>query len=170
MIRDCVEEDITAINEIINEAACAYRGVIPADCLHQPYMTRSELQSEIAAGVRFAGWDDAGTLAGIMGVQRVRDATLIRHAYVRTADQGRGIGGELLDWLLAQSSGPVLIGTWAAATWAIRFYERHGFHLVSAEAKDRLLGTYWTIGQRQREVSVVLVKTLREAGILSGTH
>lgn len=162
MIRDCTAADIDVMDAIINEAALAYRGAIPADCWHEPYMTRSELLSEIAAGVRFSGWEDAGVLTGIMGLQIVRDATLIRHAYVRTAHQGRGIGGELLQWLRTRTSGPVLIGTWSAATWAIRFYERHGFRLVSAEEKDRLLGTYWNIGERQRETSVVLVDASRQ--------
>ena len=161
MIRDCTDADIEVIDAIINEAALAYRGVIPADCWHEPYMTRSDLVSEIAAGVRFSGWEDAGVLVGIMGLQRVRDATLIRHAYVRTAQQGRGVGGELIGWLSARTAGPLLVGTWAAATWAIRFYERHGFRLVSAEEKDRLLRTYWSISARQRETSVVLVNQAR---------
>ena len=159
MIRACTEDDIDAIDSIINEAALAYRGVIPADCWHEPYMTRAELLSEIAAGVRFSGWEDNGALVGVMGLQRVRDVTLIRHAYVRTSHQGRGIGGKLLRALAARASGPLLIGTWTAATWAIRFYERHGFRRVGAEEKDRLLSAYWTISERQRETSVVLSNT-----------
>ena len=158
MIRACSEADVDVILEIINEAALAYRGVIPADCWHEPYMTRPALVSEIAAGVRFAGRDDDGALAGVMGLQRVRDATLIRHAYVRTAHQGRGIGGELMQSLSAQANGRLLVGTWAAASWAIAFYERHGFRAVSLEEKDRLLSTYWNISERQRETSVVLIK------------
>jgi N-acetylglutamate synthase-like GNAT family acetyltransferase len=156
MIRDCTDDDIDVIDAIINEAALAYRRVIPADCWHEPYMTRSDLLSEIAAGVRFSGWEDGGVLTGVMGLQRLRDATLIRHAYVRTAQQGRGVGGKLIRWLTARTNGPLLVGTWAAATWAIRFYERHGFQLVSAEETDRLLRTYWSISARQRETSVVL--------------
>ena len=156
MIRDCTDADIDVIEAIINEAALAYRGVIPADCWHEPYMTRSDLLSEIAAGVRFSGWQDDGVLTGVMGLQRVRDATLIRHAYVRTVQQGRGVGGKLMRWLTARTSGLLLVGTWAAATWAIRFYERHGFQLVSPEDTDRLLRTYWSIPARQRETSVVL--------------
>ena len=156
MIRDCTDADIDVIEAIINEAALAYRGVIPADCWHEPYMTRSDLLSEIAAGVRFSGWQDDGVLTGVMGLQRVRDATLIRHAYVRTVQQGRGVGGKLMRWLTARTSGPLLVGTWAAATWAIRFYEGHGFQLVSPEDTDRLLRTYWSIPARQRETSVVL--------------
>jgi N-acetylglutamate synthase-like GNAT family acetyltransferase len=118
------------------------------------------LAAEIAAGVEFWGWEDAGGLAGVMGLQGVRDVSLIRHAYVRSAVQGRGVGGELLRFLLSQATGPLLVGTWAAATWAIRFYERHGFRLVSSEEKDRLLDTYWRIPARQRETSVVLVRGL----------
>lgn len=158
MIRDCRQDDLDAIHSIINEAAEAYRGVIPADCWHEPYMTRSALLSEIAAGVRFSAREDAGAITGVMGLQRVSDVTLIRHAYVRTAHQSRGIGGELMRWLTARVEGPLLVGTWAAATWAIRFYQRHGFRLVSPEEKDRLLMTYWNIPARQRETSVVLVR------------
>ena len=158
MIRDCTEADVDVIAAIVNEAALAYRGVIPADCWHEPYMSRSELLSEIAAGVRFSGQEEAGALVGVMGLQRVRDATLIRHAYVRTSHQGRGVGGELMRSLSARTQSSLLVGTWAAATWAIRFYERHGFRLVSPEEKDRLLAAYWSIPARQRETSVVLVK------------
>ncbi len=164
MIRDCTEADIDVMEAIINEAAAAYRGVIPADCWHEPYMTRSDLLSEIARGVRFAGREDGSVLVGIMGLQRVRDVTLIRHAYVRTAEQGHGIGGDLMRWLVARVNGPLLVGTWAAATWAIRFYERYGFRLAPEEEKNRLLNTYWTIPERQRETSVVLVKKPHENG------
>ena len=158
MIRRCTESDVPAMDAIINEAAGAYRGIIPADCWHEPYMERAHLVGEIAAGVEFWGWDDADALAGVMGLQRVRDVTLIRHAYVRPSHQSRGVGGALLTQLAAQTDGPLLVGTWASAEWAIRFYERHGFRLVDAEEKDRLLSTYWNISQRQRETSVVLVR------------
>jgi N-acetylglutamate synthase-like GNAT family acetyltransferase len=158
MIRDCTEADVDDIAAIVNEAALAYRGVIAADCWHEPYMSRSELLSEMAAGVRFSGREEAGKLVGVMGLQKVREATLIRHAYVRTSHQGRGVGGELMRSLSARTQGSLLVGTWAAATWAIRFYELHGFRLVSPEEKDRLLETYWTIPARQRETSVVLLK------------
>ncbi len=157
MIRRCSEGDFDAIEAIINDAAQAYRGVIPADCWHEPYMARSELMAEIAAGVNFWGWDESGTLVGVMGLQQVRDVTLIRHAYVRRAYQGRGIGGRLLTTLIAQTTGPLLVGTWAAAEWAIRFYERHGFHLASTEQKERFLSTYWKVPVRQQETSVVLL-------------
>ena len=164
MIRRCTDEDVPAIGAIINEAATAYRGIIPADCWHEPYMTRSHLEDEIAAGVEFWGWDDdAGVLVGVMGLQAVRDVTLIRHAYVRPSHQSRGIGGALLTSLAAQTAGPLLVGTWAAAEWAIRFYQRHGFRLVDAEAKDRLLSAYWNIPSRQRQTSVVLSRGISAA-------
>lgn len=158
MIRRCTDRDIPVIESIVNEAAERYRGAIPDDCFHEPYMSRAELQSEIAAGVNFWGWEEQGELVGVMGVQKVLDATLIRHAYVRKAQQGRGIGGALLESLKRQVSGPLLIGTWAAAEWAIRFYERHGFRLMPTAEKNRLLSRYWTIPDRQRDTSVVLVR------------
>src|SRR5579863_8149651 len=156
MIRPCSHTDFPAIEAVINEAAEAYRAAIPADCWHEPYMTASALQAEIDAGVNFWCWDDAGSLLGVMGIQPVRDVYLIRHAYVRTAHQARGIGGSLLSFLVERTTGPLLVGTWAAAVWAIRFYERHGFRLASPQEKDRLLATYWSIPARQRETSVVL--------------
>lgn len=156
MIRRCTEADVPAIEQIINDAAMAYRGHIPDDCWHEPYMSRSELLQQIEEGVRFSGWDDEGGLAGVMGLQEVGDVCLIRHAYVRSTHQGRGIGGALLDRLVGEATKPLLVGTWAAATWAIRLYERHGFRLVDAPEKDQLLTTYWKISPRQRETSVVL--------------
>ena len=159
MIRVCTNEDIPAIHAIINDAADAYRGVIPADCWHEPYMPTHELLDEIANGVEFRGWDEEGTLVGVMGLQKVRDVTLIRHAYVRSSHQGRGIGGALLKHLAEQTTTTLLIGTWADAHWAIRFYQGHGFRLAGPEEKDRLLTTYWNIPLRQRETSVVLTKT-----------
>jgi GNAT superfamily N-acetyltransferase len=158
MIRECTSADIPVIDAIINEAAEKYRGVIPADCWHEPYMSRRELEAEIAAGVAFAGWEEAGELVGVMGVQKVKDATLIRHAYVRSAHQGRGIGGTLLRELAGRVSGPLLIGTWADAFWAIRFYQGHGFELMPVAEKNRLLGIYWSIPDRQRDTSVVLAR------------
>lgn len=134
MIRRCTETDVPAIDAIVNEAASAYRGVIPSDCWHEPYMSRAELLAEIAGGVEFWGGDEAGTLIGVMGLQRVRDVTLIRHAYVRPSHQSRGIGGALLIELSSRVTGPLLVGTWAAAQWAIRFYERHGFQLAGHAA------------------------------------
>lgn len=160
-MRRCAGSDLPVIEATINEAAHAYRGVIPADRWHEPYMTRAELAAEIAAGVEFWGWEDDGALIGVMGIQAVHDATLIRHAYVRPAHQGRGIGGALLEHLVERVTGRLMVGTWAAAEWAIRFYEHHGFRMVSEPEKDRLLDTYWSIPPRQREVSVVLVHAAR---------
>lgn len=152
-MRDGDRETILAI---INSAAAAYRGVIPADRWHEPYMPADELEREIAAGVAFWGYEAAGGLVGVMGIQAVRDVELIRHAYVAPDSQGRGVGGELLEHLRSQTTGRVLVGTWAAAEWAIRFYQRHGFELASSEQKRLLLRTYWTIPDRQVEASVVL--------------
>jgi GNAT superfamily N-acetyltransferase len=158
MIRPCPVADFAAIHAIINEAAEAYRGVIPADCWHEPYMSEDALRREIDSGVEFWGWEDSGALAGVMGLQQVRDATLIRHAYVRTASQGKGIGSALLRFLTDRAGGPLLVGTWADAVWAVRLYQRHGFRLVTPDEKDRLLATYWAISPRQTETSVVLVR------------
>ena len=158
MIRRCTAADLATIDSIINEAAEKYRGVIPVDCWHEPYMSRAELEREIAAGVNFSGWEEGGELIGVMGVQRMKDATLIRHAYVRTAQQGKGIGGKLLKASSTHVDGKLLIGTWADASWAIRFYQGHGFRLVPQEEKNRLLNTYWNISPRQRDTSVVLVR------------
>ena len=156
MIRECSAEDFETICEIINDAAQAYKGVIPPDCWTEPYMPADELRLEIEAGVRFLGYEEDGELIGVMGLQNVQDVTLIRHAYVRTAWQNQGLGGRLLSNLITQADRPVLIGTWAAAEWAIRFYQNRGFRLVSTQEKDRLLIKYWSVPQRQMETSVVL--------------
>jgi N-acetylglutamate synthase-like GNAT family acetyltransferase len=156
MIRRCDPHDFELIWEIINDGARAYKGFIPEDCWTEPYMSRKELQHEIDDGVVFWGYEDTETLAGVMGLQQVRDVTLIRHAYVRTSTQKRGMGTHLLSHLRNMAKGPVLIGTWADAVWAIRFYEKHGFQMVSEQEKDRLLKQYWTVAERQRETSVIL--------------
>lgn len=156
MIRPCSAMDVPVIFEIINDAAGAYRGVIPADCRAEPYMSWEELRREIEDGVQFWGVEEEGRLVGVMGIQHVRDVSLLRHAYVLTAKRQKGIGGRLLDVLRAQTSRPLLVGTWAAATWAVRFYEKHGFRLVTPDEKDRLLRTYWRISDRQVQTSVVL--------------
>jgi GNAT superfamily N-acetyltransferase len=156
MIRPCGESDLEAIYEIVGDAAAAYRGVIPADCWHEPYMPRDELLGEVAAGVRFLGFEQEGELVGVMGLQDVRDVTLIRHAYVRTSKQGQGIGSTLLAALRAEKQAPLLVGTWADAAWAIRFYKRHGFELLPPAETDRLLSSYWQIPERQAAASVVL--------------
>jgi GNAT superfamily N-acetyltransferase len=155
-IRRCTDADFDAMCAIINAAATAYAGVIPADRYHVPYMPAAELRSEIAAGVRFWGWRDPQGLSGVMGVQDAGDVTLIRHAYVAPERQGAGIGSRLLTHLLSLPHLPLLVGTWADAAWAVRFYQRHGFRLVSPEEKDRLLRRYWDIPGRQVDTSVVL--------------
>jgi GNAT superfamily N-acetyltransferase len=157
-IRPCRDDERAAILEIVNAAAEAYRGAIPADRWHEPYMDARELDAEIAAGVAFWGYELDGELVGVMGVQPVRDVDLIRHAYVRPESQGRGVGGELLEQLRAASARPMLVGTWAAAEWAIRFYRRHGFELVPRDRTAELLRTYWTIPEEQVATSVVLAR------------
>jgi GNAT superfamily N-acetyltransferase len=156
MIRRCGSPDFDQICTIINEGARAYKGIIPNDCWTEPYMPNDHLRNEIKEGVLFWGYEDNGTLSGVMGIQHVRDVTLIRHAYVLTGSQKRGVGAHLLSHLRELATGPVLIGTWAAATWAIRFYEKHGFQLLSPRQKDQLLKKYWTIPDCQVETSVVL--------------
>ena len=140
---------------VINAAAEAYRGVIPTDRFHEPYMPDEELRSEIAAGVEFFGYD-AGGLAGVMGVQAKANVDLIRHAYVLPAHQGRGVGSALLAHLRGRTARPILIGTWRAADWAILFYQRHGFTKVHDDDVAPLLTTYWSIPARQVETSTVL--------------
>ena len=156
-IRPCRDHERSLILAIINAAAEAYRGVIPADCWHEPYMESRELEREIAAGVRFWGYEADGELIGAMGIQPLRDVDLIRHAYVRPDSQRRGVGAALLRHLRGISSQRMLVGTWAAADWAIRFYRHHGFELVSPGHKITMLKSYWAIPNRQIETSVVLV-------------
>jgi N-acetylglutamate synthase-like GNAT family acetyltransferase len=158
MIRQCNDEDLGSIFSIINDAATAYKGIIPADRWKEPYMSLDELRHEIDDGVVFWGIEEDGELAGVMGIQHVRDVTLIRHAYIRTEKRNRGLGSELLAFLRTLTISPILIGTWADAVWAVRFYEKHGFRLVSHEEKTRLLKKYWSIPDRQVETSVVLVE------------
>ena len=155
-VRLCRDHERTAVLAIVNAAAEAYRAVIPADRWHEPYMPREELDGEITAGVVFWGYEQDGRLVGVMGLQSVRDVDLIRHAYVLPESQGRGIGGALLRHLRGLSTRPMLVGTWAAADWAVRFYERYGFRLASPAHKTVLLKTYWSIPDRQIETSVVL--------------
>lgn len=156
MIRPCNTSDFETMYLIINDGAEAYHGVIPEDCWHVPYMSKDELSHEIDQGVVFWGLEEDGQLIGIMGIQDVKDVTLIRHAYVRTAKQNQGIGGELLSELCRKLTRATLVGTWADAVWAIRFYEKHGFRLVTPREKTQLLKTYWSIPDRQIDTSVVL--------------
>lgn len=156
MIKKCDPADFDSILAVINDGAQAYRGVIPPDRWKEPYMESSYLRHEIEAGVQFWGEHDNGAWTGVMGIQYFPDVTLIRHAYVCSKKRREGIGGRILDFLYRQKDLPVLVGTWAAASWAIRFYEKHGFRLVSYEEKERLLRKYWNIPLRQIETSVVL--------------
>ena len=156
MIRRCTKKDFDDIFEIINDAAQAYKGVIPADQWHEPYMSRQQLQREIEAGVNFCGWEEEGKLIGVMGIQDKGDVTLIRHAYVRSLRRNQGIGTHLLLFLESLPQNPLLIGTWADAAWAVSFYQKNGYRLVSTEEKNLLLKKYWSIPERQIETSVVL--------------
>jgi len=155
MICICQPGDAKRIHLIINEAAKAYEGVIPADCYHQPYMTMGELKREMKR-MTFFGWEAKdGELVGIMGVEPIKDVTLIRHAYVLPQWQRQGIATKLLEHLRGLVTTPrLLVGTWSDAYWAIEFYVKHGFSLLPN--KDELLKTYWDIPQRQIETSVVL--------------
>ena len=156
MIRQCGAGHFDTLFSLINEAAHVYEGAIPADRWRKPYIPKEELRHEIDDGVMFWGFEEQGELLGVMGIQHLQDVTLIRHAYVRPHRQQKGIGSDLLGFLIKQTDRPVLIGTWAAASWAIRFYEKHGFRMVSEEEKDLLLKKYWSIPNRQVETSVVL--------------
>lgn len=157
MIQRLLLSDFQSIFEVVNDAAQSYKGVIPTDRWKEPYMQVEEVKAEIADGVDFYGWIEDGVLTGIMGMQRVRDVTLIRHAYVLTARQRGGIGAKLLGYLLSLAqTRQILVGTWEAAWWAIHFYVKHGFRLVSKEESNRLLRDYWNIPERQIKTSVVL--------------
>ncbi len=165
MIRRLDNDDFDAILTIVNDAAEAYRDVIPADRFHDPYMPAAELAAEIEADVEFWGLEADGEVAGVMGLQTLAEVALIRHAYVRTAARRRGIGAEMLTHLQAVTEKPLLIGTWAAATWAIDFYLKHGFELVPDDQVAPLLKRYWSVPDRQIETSVVLA----EEGWLAAT-
>jgi GNAT superfamily N-acetyltransferase len=154
MLRICGEKDFAQIYQIINEAARAYDGVIPADCYHQPYMPDDELRREMKR-MTFFGWEEDAELVGVMGLEPVKNVSLIRHAYVLPQWQKRGIGSRLLEYIEGQFTGThLLVGTWADAYWAIEFYQKHGFKLLPD--KDNLLRAYWDIPQRQIDTSVVL--------------
>ncbi len=157
MIKELLASDFDSILEVINDAAQAYKGVIPEDRWKEPYMSIEELTREIEEGVRFYGWTENGTLLGVMGIQSVKDVTLIRHSYVLTNHQMRGIGGKLISYLrsLCETS-ELLVGTWEDATWATGFYELHGFRLVPSDEKNKLLQEYWSIPDRQIDTSIVL--------------
>jgi GNAT superfamily N-acetyltransferase len=155
-IRTCGAQELAAIFAIVNDAAQAYKGIIPGDRWHDPYMPLEELEQQIRDGVRFFGVESGGELAGVMGIQDRGPVTLIRHAYVRTSQRRKGIGEKLLKHLEAMTEKPILIGTWTAATWAVGFYEKNGYRILPRAEIDRLLRTYWSIPERQIETSVVL--------------
>lgn len=157
MIRKATEQDFEAIFNVINDAAIAYKGVIPSDRWHEPYMTREELEVQIKDGVKFLCYVDNSEIVGVMGIQDKTDVELIRHAYVKTKQRNIGIGTMLLQKLTQDSTKPLLVGTWKAAHWAIKFYEKNGFCLVDEVEKNYLLKKYWAIPDRQVETSVVLV-------------
>ena len=161
MIRQCTESDFQSIFEIINESAMAYKGIIPDDRWHEPYMPEEEVRHEIEDGVVFWGFEKDGDLQGVMGIQDKGDVVLIRHAYVRSRFRKQGIGENLLLHLENLTEKPILIGTWKAASWAISFYEKNGYALVSKTEKNRLLNKYWSIPERQIETSVVLANKTR---------
>jgi GNAT superfamily N-acetyltransferase len=156
MIRKCKPSDIDDLFAIINDAAIAYKGIIPDDRWHEPYMSAEEIKHEIKDGVVFWGVEQDGRLAGVMGIQDKGEVSLIRHAYVLSRFRRQGIGEKLLRYLEGLTEKPILVGTWKAASWAVSFYQKNGYHLVSDEEKDRLLRKYWSIPQRQIETSVVL--------------
>jgi len=156
MIRRCTDADILDLFEIINDAARAYKGVIPADRWHEPYMPLDELRREIADGVEFWGEETEGALLGVMGIQDRGEVDLIRHAYVRTRARRRGVGARLLAQLMQAAQKPLLVGTWADARWAVRFYEKNGFRLLSREETAQVLRRFWNVPERQIETSVVL--------------
>jgi len=161
-IAPCRAGDTLRILEIINEAALAYRGVIPDDRWRDPYMSSDELRRDVECGVSFVGMNEGGTLVGVMGVQHVRDCDLIRHAYVLPSVQRQGVGGSLLRHLMAGTSCQLLVGTWAAATWAVSFYQRHGFAVADPAQSKLLLSTYWDVPAWQMEASVVLIRSPAE--------
>jgi len=157
MIRRLLERDLNSMLEVINDAAQAYKGLIPNDRSKEPYMSAKELGEQIDSGVDFVGLEEEGIIIGVMGIEEVKEITLIRHAYVATEYQRRGVGGKLLQYLIDLAKAPeILVGTWKAASWAIQFYEKHGFTLVSSHEKDGLLRKHWNIPERQVEASVVL--------------
>ncbi len=168
MIRICTHKDLPEMLRVVNDAAMAYKGVIPPDTWHEPYMTAEELQNELLNGVEFWGYEREGNLIGIMGIQDRGDVDLIRHAYILTARRNQGIGSELLDHLQSISDKPILVGTWAAAGYAVHFYRKNGFRLLPRRETDHLLRTYWNVPERQMETSVVLANRLYKRLKLTG--
>ena len=161
MIAEYTKKDLFNILKVINDAALKYKGIIPSDCWHDPYMSNQELMKEFDAGVRMFGYKENSVLVGVMGVQELDEVTLIRHAYILSTHQGMGIGTSLLQYFFELNENPrLLVGTWQNATWAIKFYLKHGFVLHTREKTDQLLKQYWQVPLQQMESSVVLEKQL----------
>ena len=159
MITECTKKNISNILYVINDASLKYKGIIPNDCWHEPYMTKQKLISEFANGVRMFGYNKDSNLVGVMGIQELKNVTLIRHAYILTQYQGLGIGKSLLQHLFKiKTSSCLLVGTWRDATWAIQFYEKFGFLLHTKKQTAQLLKKYWNLPSKQIENSVVLEK------------
>ena len=157
MISEYKKTDTSKILNIINDASLRYKGVIPDDCWHQPYMSELELIGDFSDGVRMYGYHHNNTLIGVIGIQKVKDVTLIRHAYTLTSYQGKGMGSALLEYLLKKNQNSrLLLGTWKKAKWAIRFYEKFGFILHTEEQSTLLLKKYWKIPSKQIKNSIVL--------------
>ena len=156
IIRRCEPADLSVIYAIINDAAMAYKGIIPADRWHEPYMPMEELRQEIADGVEFWGYEAEKALIGVMGIQDKGDVSLIRHAYVRTNNRRKGVGTALLRHIESQTTKPILVGTWLDAAWAVRFYQKNGYEILSRSETERLLRKYWNVPERQIETSVIL--------------
>ena len=159
MISEYKKTDVSKILFIINDASQKYKGIIPDDCWHEPYMSKHELIDEFNNGVRMYGYLDKNKLVGVIGIQKVKNVILIRHAYTLTSQQGKGTGSELLKYLLKKNKDfRLLVGTWRDATWAIRFYEKFGFILHTKDQSALLLKKYWKIPSKQIKNSIVLEK------------
>ena len=157
MIREYTKIDSSEILHVINNAASKYKGIIPDDCWHEPYMSEKELINELNDGVHMYGYHDNNKLIGVIGVQEVKDVILIRHAYTLTSYQSKGKGGILLEYLLKQNQNSrLLVGTWKNATWAIQFYKKFDFIIHTKDETALLLKKYWNIPTKQVENSVVL--------------
>ena len=157
MIREYKKSDSSKILHVINDAAIKYKGIIPDNCWHDPYMSEQELVNEFKNGVRMFGYLNNNELIGVIGFQEIKDVVLIRHAYTLTLHQGKGTGSALLEFLLKKNQNSrLLVGTWKNAKWAIRFYEKFGFILHAKEETTLLLKKYWNIPSKQIENSVVL--------------
>ena len=159
MISEYRKNDSSKILYVINDAAIKYKGIIPDNCWHEPYMSKQKLVDEFTDRVRMFGYSRNNKLIGVIGIQKIKDVILIRHAYTLTSYQGKGAGSELLKYLLKRNQNSrLLVGTWQKATWAIQFYKKFGFYIHNKEKTDQLLKKYWKISSKQIKNSVVLEK------------